>query len=360
MNNKWLFVLSFIGILGAGYAAYFATITKAAEPPVFNPASNPYPEGIYSEGMVESVQSSGSNINMYPEVGGTVKQIFVSEGQSVKQGQPLLLIDTSIQRATAEQQLRQAQAAHAMLEELRADPRKETLDVNIAQVNAAEASLKLAKETLEKTQAAYAIDPGTVSKDTLDTAVNTAAVAQQTLDVAEKQYTLTKAGAWIYDINNQEKQYLALEKAYNASHALLGKYTLRAPRDGVVLSINSIVGAYVSPQGAYNAYTQGFDPILITGESSAHLNVRCYVDEILVSQLPPPTRMKAQMTIRGTDTHIPLIFDRIQPFISPKIELSDQRQERVDVRVLPVIFRFERPKNVSVYPGELVDVYIGH
>ncbi len=36
----------------------------------------------------------------------------------------------------------------------------------------------MAKDTLEKTQAAYAIDPGTVSKDTLDTAVNTAAVAQ--------------------------------------------------------------------------------------------------------------------------------------------------------------------------------------
>ena len=32
---------------------------------------------------------------------------------------------------------------------------------------------------------------------------------------------LTKAGAWIYDINNQEKQYLALERAYSASSALL-------------------------------------------------------------------------------------------------------------------------------------------
>ncbi len=67
---------------------------------------------------------------MYPEVAGTVKQIFVSEGQSVKKGQPLLLIDPSIQSATAAQQLAQAQAAHAMLEELKAEPRKETLDVN--------------------------------------------------------------------------------------------------------------------------------------------------------------------------------------------------------------------------------------
>ena len=43
------------------------------------------------------------------------------------------------------------------------------------------------------------------------------------------------------------------------------------------------------------------------------------------------------MTIRGTDVHIPLSFDRIQPFVSPKIELSDQRQERVNVRVFPIM-----------------------
>ena len=41
-----------------------------------------------------------------------------------------------------------------------------------------------------------------------------------------------------------------------------------------------------------------------------------------------------------------------------KIELSNQRQERVDLRVLPVIFRFEK-KDAPVYPGQLVDVYIG-
>jgi len=51
---------------------------------------------------------------------------------------------------------------------------------------------------------------------------------------------------------------------------------------------------------------------------------------------------------------------RVQPFVSPKIELSDQRQERVDVRVLPIIFSFAKPKDLSLYPGELVDVYIGN
>jgi HlyD family secretion protein len=358
MKNKLLFTISFIGILGGCIAAYFSTITHAAQAPVFNPASNPYTTGIYAEGIVEGVQSSGENINMYPEVGGTVKQILVREGQSVTRGTPLLLVDPSIQSATVEQQKSQAEAAHAMLEELKAEPRKETLDVNFAQVQAAQASLKTATDEREKQQAAYAIDPGSVSKDALDSAVNAEAVAQTNLAVAKRQYDLTRAGAWIYDIHNQEKQYLALEKAYAASRALLGKYTLRAPENGTVLSINTIPGAYVSPQGAYDSYTQGSDPVIIMGDSDPHVNVRCYVDEILVSRLPSYANMKAEMTIRGTDTHLPLTFDRIQPFVSPKIELSDEREERVDVRVLPIIFRVAKPKNVYLYPGELVDIYI--
>jgi HlyD family secretion protein len=87
--------------------------------------------------------------------------------------------------------------------------------------------------------------------------------------------------------------------------------------------------------------------------------VRCYVDEILVPRLPGPGKMKAQMSVRGSNVKLPLEFVRVQPVVSPKIELSDQRLERVDVRVLPVIFRVEKPKDVNPYPGLLVDVYIG-
>jgi HlyD family secretion protein len=360
MKTRWIFILSAAGILAACYVAYLSTITHAAEPPVFNPAANPYADGIYAEGMVESTQSSGENIDMYPEVAGTVKQIFVKEGQAVRKGDPLLEIDPSIQQAIAEQQQAQAQAARALLEELVAEPRKETLDVTAAQVAAAEASLKTAADTLDKLQAAYKMDPGSISRDTLDTAINTKAVAETNLEVAKRQYDLTKAGAWTYDIQNQAKQVAALEKAAASSAALLSKYILHAPQDGTVLTVNTIVGAYVSSQGAYDSYTQGSDPVLTFGAGGAHLSVRCYVDEILVSRLPATAQIKARMTIRGTDTTIPLTFVRIQPFVSPKIELSDQRQELVDVRVLPVIFQLDRPANVNLYPGELVDVYIGH
>ena len=356
--RKLLFVISIIGVLGGCVAAYLSGITQPPLPPAFSPATNPYPQGIYANGILESDQASGENINVYPEVSGTVKQILVAEGQEVKKGALLLQIDDSIQRATAEQFESQAQAAFTLLNELKAQPRKETLDVAEAQVAAAEAALKTAQDALDKQQSAFDMDPKSISKDALDSARNAVATAHANLEVARKQRDLTKAGAWIYDVNNQEKQYNALTKSYLSASALLSKYSLRAPGNGKVLAINAAVGGFVSAQGAYESYTQGMTPALVLGSSADQLHVRCYVDEILVPRLPDPSRIKAQMSIRGSNVKIPLQYVRTQPIVSPKIELSDQRLERVDVRVLPVIFRVEKAKQLNLYPGQLVDVYI--
>jgi HlyD family secretion protein len=359
MRNKILFGLSFTGLVAGCAFAYLLSIQPKPAAPAFNPPSNPYRSGIYMEGMVESDQPSGENINVYPEVPGTVKEILVTEGQTVTRGMPLLKIDESIQSATVAQQEAQAQAAFSLLQELKAEPRKENLDVAEAQLVSARATLKTAEDTLEKQMGSYQIDHRSVSKDALDSAVNTAAIAKANVAVAQRQYDLTKAGAWTFDIQNQEKQYQALVKSHAASRALLAKYTLRAPRDGVVLSINSVVGSFVSTQGAYDSYTQGMDPVLVLGTSQDHLNVRCYVDEILVPRLPAFTNMRAEMSVRGSDQKFPLSYLRVQPYVSPKIELSDQRTERVDVRVLPIVFKIEKTKSMNLYPGELVDVYIG-
>lgn len=292
-GNVALFALSFAGFLGGVFAAHYFAKKTPALPPAFKPAENPYPNGIYSEGIIESVQASGSNINIFPEVGGVIVKIFVEEGQSVEKGTPLVLLDDSVPRA---------------------------------QADSAAASLKTAEDTLAKDEAAAALDPRSVSRDALDTARSAAAVARAN---------------------------------YQAAAALLSKYTLRSTADGVVLAISASVKSYVSPQGVYDTYTQGYDPVLTVGTPQADLHVRCFIDEILVTRLPSPQSIKAQMAVRGSDIRIPLQFIRVQPYVSPKIELSDQRQERVDVRVLPVLFRFAKPSNVNIFPGELVDVYIG-
>jgi HlyD family secretion protein len=359
MRNKVIFVASAIGFLLAVISAFIFSRTPKPQPPLFTPAANPYAQGIYSNGIIESEQAQGQNINIYPEVAGPITRILVSEGQKVRKGDALLTIDDSVQRATAEQQQAQADAAHAMWRELKAQPRPENLAVSSAQVENARATLKNARDQLAKEQRSYEMDPKSVSADAVDNARNAEHIAATNLKVTQRQYQLTRAGAWVYDIQNAERTYTALQKSSEASAALLAKYTLRAPADGVVLALQSSVGSYVSQQGAYDSYTQGFGPLVVMGLPQTRLQVRAYVDEILVHELPAPDKIKAEMFIRGTTAHVPLTFVRIQPYISPKIELSDQRQERVDLRVLPLIFRFENPRGLNLYPGQLVDVYVG-
>jgi HlyD family secretion protein len=359
MRNRLIFIASAAGLALAIVSALLFSQQPSAQPPVFTPAGNPYAHGIYSNGIVESDQAQGQNINIYPEVPGPITRVLVQEGQTVHRGDPLITIDDSVQRATAEQHQAQAEAARAMLSELRAQPRREALAVSQAQVENARATFRNALEQLAKVERSHDIEPKSVSADALDNARNAERMAATNLQVIERQYQLTRAGAWSYDIQNAERSYAALQKAAQSAAALLAKYTIRAPADGVVLALSSGPGSYVSPQGAYDSYTQGYGPLIVMGLPQSHLQVRAYVDEILLHELPPPGKIQAQMFVRGTDIRLPLTFVRIQPYVSPKIELSDARQERVDLRVLPMVFRFEKPKDLNLYPGQLVDVYVG-
>jgi HlyD family secretion protein len=292
IRNKIIFALAIIGILAGLVAAYIFGMERKAQPPVFKPVSSPYDSAIYANGIIESDQSSGANINIFPEVSGPITQVLVHEGQPVSAGTLLFTIDDSVPRANTE---------------------------------LAEANLKAARDQYDKRRASYDIDPKSISKDMLDTA---------------------------------EDAVIQAAAALKAANALLQYYSVKAPVDGVVLAVNAAVGSHVSSQGAYDTYTELFDPLVVMSGPQDYMDVRCYIDEILVSRLPSPWHIRAQMQIRGTDTKVPLEFVRVQPYVSPKIELSNERQEQVDLRVLPVIFRFEK-KDAPVYPGQLVDVYIG-
>ncbi len=359
MRNKLIFSLAIVGVLAGLVAAFIFGLERRAQPPVFPPATSPYVTSIFANGIIESDQTSGSNINVYPEVSGPVTQVLVKEGQTVGAGAALLKIDDSVQKKTTAQLHSQAEAAGALLSELKAQPRKETLAIASAQVVLAEANVKAARDQYQKDRAAYDADAHSISKSVLDMAEDALLQADAGLLVAHKQFDLTKAGAWSYDIQNQQKTYDALNEAYEAADALLVKYTIKAQNDGVVLALNATASSYVSPEGVYDTYTQGQDPVLVLGPPQEYLAVRCFVDEILVSRLPNALSIRAQMSVRGSDIKVPLEFVRVQPYVSPKIELSNERQEQVDLRVLPVIFRF-RKQDAPVYPGQEVDVYIGH
>ena len=359
MRNRIIFILAVAGLVAGLIAAYVFGIERKAQAPAFAPVNSPYTTAIYANGIIESDQNGGSNVNIYPEFAGSITAVYVHEGQHVALGTPLLKIDDSVQRATAEQLRLQMDAAQALLNELKAQPRPEALDIAKAQVQLAESNLKVAKDQYDKRRASYDLDPKSISKDVLDTADNSMHQAAAALDVARKQLALTQAGAWTYDIQNQQKQVDSLQQSWRAAAASLDKFVIKARAAGVVMSVNAAVGSSVTSQGAFDANTQGYGPLIVMSSGQNTLAVRCFVDEILVSKLPPPDRIVAQMSLRGTDVKVPLEFVRVQPYVSPKIQLSDQRSERVDLRVLPVIFRFKMTSPTMAYPGQLVDVYIG-
>lgn len=306
MRVKLLFILALLGIVVGIMSVVLYNEKVNSEPPIAV-SYNPYVAGIYATGIVESSQPNGSNVNIFPEVSGRVTNILLRDRQIVKKGTPILTIDDSVQR--------------------------EIVAKDIAQIRFAIANYDNVGQQLEKIQKSYELNCKSVSQNVLDNAINAVKIAKENISVAQKQYQSDKA--------------------------LWEKYVLRAPIDGMILRIVSATGDYVSPLGSYDTYTQGMLPTIQMGVITPDMHVRAYVDELLVPNLPPSSNLEATMFIRGLNNKkIPLTFVSLQPFTIPNIELSDQRNERVDVRVLPIIFKFKKPTDINVFPGQLVDIFI--
>ena len=306
MRRKLPFIIALFGLAAGLLSAYLYRQHAPSQAPIAV-TRNPYSSGLYAEGIVQSVQASGDDVNVYPEVAGSVTRILVKEGGSVTRGTPLLAIDDRVQRGI--------------------------VDEDVAKIAAARATLAAQSHQFAILERQKALDARSVSRAAWLGARDAVAVARENLRVS----IATRA----------------------ADATLLAKYVLRAPIAGVVLRDAATVGSYVSPQGVFDTYSQTTDPVIVMRQPGGALQVKAYVDEILVPRLPPPPRIAATLFIRGTnDVGIPLRFVRIQPYVSPKIELSDARLEKVDVRVLPIVFRFTPPRGITLYPGELVDVYI--
>ena len=307
MKPKLLFAVALLGIV-AGLASAYLYGRKLPTQTPLAVSRNPYPSGISAEGIIQSEQASGDDINVYPQVAGPTVRVYVQPGARVSLGDPLLAIDDAVQRRV--------------------------VVADGARVAAARATLAYQRDQLAILVKQAAFDRRAVSHLALLSARDNLRIAHANLKVA-----------------------VAVRAA---DAALLREYVLRAPVAGLVLRSPATVGSYVSPQGIYDTYTQGNDPVVVMQPRSTGLQVKAYLDEILVPRLPEARDITARMFIRGgSDVGIPLQFVRVDPYVTPKIELSNGRQEQVDTRVLPIIFRFNPPRDTALYPGELVDVYIG-
>ena len=229
-------------------------------------------------------------------------------GSTVTQGQPLLHLDN--------------REAAARLESSRAQIRSLEAQRNVEKVSINDWTDQLARtEQLLKT--------GVATED----------------ERKRKWFTLEAAKA------RQEKleaDLATLRAQIKQAETELDVLTVKAPRDGKILQLNIRAGEYASL--GVNAA-----PLMILGDV-ATLQIRADVDEqnapLVVAGQAGTAFLKG-----SNDKKMPLRFIRIEPFVVPKKSLTGDSAERVDTRVLQIIYDLELPA-FPIYVGQQVDVFI--
>ncbi len=317
-----------------------------ASQPLTPPPESPFTHTIAASGIVEA---AGENQILSATVPGVMTKLFVHQGQTVKQGDPLYAIDPRDQRAA----LGNA-AANVAKSAAAVTAAESTVQVEQAAVNSAGSAVASAKATYDNAAQIAARDTGLHQQGILSdqdymTAVNTRnadnAVWQQQIALLAQAHAQEKnAEAALAEQRADLKALLAVQ---NQQAVTLGQLMVRAPRDGTVLQINNYPGEYI-------ASTPTTAPILF-GDTGA-LQVRVDVDEINASHVRPGAAAVANL--KGDSTRsFPLKFVRIDPYMIPKQSLTGNNNERVDVRVLEVIYSFD-PPSFPVYAGQQVDVFL--
>ena len=123
---------------------------------------------------------------------------------------------------------------------------------------------------------------------------------------------------------------------------------MRAPVDSQVLQLNVHFGA-LAPTGVLQT------PLNLFG-SVDPVYVRVNVDENEAWRVR--SIAAAIGYLRGNkEVSTPLQFVRFEPYVLLKTSLTGDSTERVDTRVLQVIYSFERG-NLPIYVGQQMDVYV--
>jgi hypothetical protein len=96
-------------------------------------------------------------------------------------------------------------------------------------------------------------------------------------------------------------------------------------------------------------------PLIRLGDLD-RLHIRVDIDENDAWRFKPETRAIA--FLRGNrDLKAKLGFVRTEPYVTPKTSLTGSSTERVDTRVLQVIYSFDR-NALPAYVGQQLDVFI--
>jgi|688.fasta_scaffold109435_2 RND family efflux transporter MFP subunit len=274
------------------------------DPPIM-PPQKPFVESVAATGILESLSE---NVAIGVPLPGLITEVMVKVNDKVKKDQVLLKLDDRDLRA----------------EELSLKAQQK---ISEAQITVSEAQLAKLQSQLERLISVT--DTRAVSRDDLENRKQDVAVAQAQLAAAKAQLA-------------------AAETSLERISLLIERLTVRAPRDGTIIQINSRAGEY--------AATSPKTPAMILGDID-RLQVRADIDEQNAIRIREG--QKAYGYLKGDPSvTFPLEFIRLEPYVIPKTSLTGSSTERVDTRVLQVIYSLTRPGDPPLYVGQQVDVFI--
>ena len=340
------FLIPILAIAGMVLAAY--TVVQGAKPPiplppVIEPPRSPYQTFVAGAGLIES---SSQNIAVGSPVGAVVIKVLVTVGDDVAAGAPLFELESAPQRAELAASEAAVAVAQQKLAKLRAGTRPEQIPPVRARIAMAEADLSDMKAQLAKFEQVN--DPRAVSADDISRRRFAVQAAEARLEAARADLALLEAGTWAPDISVAESEVLQASAQVAIAKAEIERRTVRAPVAGRILQANIRAGEFAQA-GALS------QPLIMMGSVNP-LHVRTDIDEHeawRVNSGAPATAF-----VKGNkDITFKLRFVRFEPYVLPKRSLTGDSQERVDTRVLQVIFAFD-PTDLPVFVGQQVDVYV--
>jgi multidrug resistance efflux pump len=340
------YVLPALAVCGALFAVMFVRAGNKPVPasqPVAEPAMAPFVAYVAGAGLVEA---STENIAVGTPLPGLVTEVLVKVGQPVKLGQPLFKLDDRDLRAELIVRQSALKTATAKLEKLKNLPRPEDVPPAEARVAEAQASLKDAEQL--RAMWSGVEQKGVVSAEELQRRESAVEIAKAKLAQATSELQLLKAGSWKPDLEVAEAEVSAAQAQVQATQTQIDRLTITAPVDGTVLQVKVRPGEFA--QAGVLA-----TPLMLLGDVSK-VHVRVDIDENDAWRIRPEA--SAVATVRGNrDLKTNLTFVRIEPYVVPKRSLTGESTERVDTRVLQVLYSFDRGA-LPVYVGQQMDVFI--
>ncbi|MBI1853254.1 MAG: HlyD family efflux transporter periplasmic adaptor subunit [Planctomycetes bacterium] len=340
------YVLPLLALIGLLFGVY--TVLASNKPvnpaqPVADPAASPFKAYVAGAGLVEA---STQNIAVGTPTSGVVTDIPVLVGGRVHSHDVLFKLDDRSSRA--ELIVRQAAlaSAKAKLERLEGLPRPEDVPAAEARVHEADATLADLRNQLALAESLgdkRAISMEEMGRRRFAVDAGVARVAE-----AKAQLQLLEAGAWKPDVEIAKADVASAEALVRATEIELDRLVVRAPVDGEVLQVNVRLGEY--------AQAGPLDKPLMVMGGVDRLHVRIDVDENDAWRFRP--KAAAVAYVRGNrELRTELQFERVEPYVVPKRSLTGDSTERVDTRVLQVIYSFD-PNSIPIYVGQQMDVFI--